>query len=172
MTADAAPLLVTLAMDAASAEYFNAERQRYFPPARNHLAAHITLFHQLPAAEEAAVRRTLAEVAARTPAFCMHTSAVWLLGFGVAYLLESRHAQDVQASLKQAFAPWLTPQDANRAFKPHITVQNKVAAETAKTLHAALAARFTPRAVQAVGLDLWRYLGGPWEHRARFDFPL
>jgi hypothetical protein len=30
--------------------------------------------------------------------------------------------------------------------------------------------RLTPAAVGAVGLGLWRYLGGPWEKVARYPF--
>ena len=33
-----------------------------------------------------------------------------------------------------------------------------------------LAAGFTPTAVHARGLGLWRYLGGPWEPVAEFPF--
>lgn len=164
------PLLVTLAMDAASFAHFNGLRQQHFPPARNHIPAHITLFHQLPATEEAAVRGALAVAAHHQKAFIMHSSGVWMLGFGVAYRVESAEARALRDNLARQFAAWLTPQDAQRTFTPHITVQNKTTAEAANQLHAELASQFMPTAITAVGLDLWRYLGGPWEHCARFDF--
>lgn len=164
------PLLVTLAMDDASFAHFNAERIRYFPPERNHIPAHITLFHKLPGEEEEAVRRILAVTAHHQRPFTMHTTGLWMIGFGVAYLIENADAQVLRAQLQQQFKPWLSPQDAKQGFRPHITVQNKTTATAAKALHAELSQVFLPRAVQAVGLDLWRYLGGPWEHRARFDF--
>lgn len=49
-------------------------------------------------------------------------------------------------------------------------MQNKVAPEVARALHARLAAEFVPHGVQVPGLGLWRYLGGPWEPVARFPF--
>lgn len=164
------PLLVTLAMDADSFEHFNGLRQVHFPPERNHIPAHITLFHHLPGAEEATVVQVLARAAADTPRFLMETSGLWMMGFGVAYLLQSPQAVALHAQLQQQFAPWLTPQDARQGFKPHITVQNKASATAAKHLHAQLLESFAPQTIEAMGLDLWEYLGGPWKHRARFAF--
>lgn len=164
------PLLVTLAMDEASFARFNAERQRYFPPERNFLAAHITLFHALPAGEESAIRETLAQRAAAMTTFAMQLSELWNLGRGVAYRLSSPEAQALHTQLQQHWYDWLKPQDRQRGFRPHITVQNKTTAEAARALHATLSAAFVPAEVTATGLELWRYLGGPWEHLARFDF--
>ena len=42
------PLVATLIMEPAAATYFNELRQLHFPPERNHLKAHLTLFHALP----------------------------------------------------------------------------------------------------------------------------
>lgn len=165
-----APLLVTLAMDDASFQHFDAERVRHFPPARNKLPAHITLFHQLPGEEAASVRATLAELAQVSSIYPMRTSGMWLIGFGVAYRIDSAETQQLHATLQARFLPWLTRQDAQRGFKPHITVQNKASAEQAKALHAELSAVFAPRTIQAVGFDLWHYLGGPWQHLERFPF--
>lgn len=163
-------MLVTLAMDDASFAHFNALRQAHFPPERNHIPAHITLLHHLPGEEEDSVRAALATHAAQQPAFTLRTSGVWMMGFGVAYLLESHEAQALQQALKHHFNAWLTPQDAKPHFKAHITVQNKTTALAAKALHADLLADFTPQPITAVGVDVWHYLGGPWQHRARFAF--
>jgi hypothetical protein len=73
------------------------------------------------------------------------------------------------AHVTLSWAPWLTRQDAQWRH-PHVTVQNKVAPEVARGLHADLAADFTPYGVPAVGLGLWRYLGGPWEPVERYLF--
>lgn len=164
------PLLVTLVMDAKSFEHFNALRQRHFPPERNHIPAHITLFHHLPGDEEAAIYEVLSQRAQARKRFEMRTTDLWMMGFGVAYRIESSDAQALRRELAATFAAWLTPQDAKPGFKPHITVQNKTSAEEAKTLHAQLAADFEPQEIMAVGMDLWRYLGGPWQHVKRFDF--
>jgi hypothetical protein len=57
------PLIVTALMDAVAQERFDQLRRSHFPPERNHLDAHLTLFHRLPddpaisAALQAAVDR-------------------------------------------------------------------------------------------------------------------
>ena len=51
-----------------------------------------------------------------------------------------------------------------------MTIQNKARPEVAKALHDRLKADFRPFQAQAVGLDLWRYRGGPWDKLARFGF--
>jgi hypothetical protein len=42
------PLIVTLLLDDAAQARFDRLRAAHFPSARNHLAAHVTLFHALP----------------------------------------------------------------------------------------------------------------------------
>ncbi len=46
--AGAAPIVITGTMGAADQRYFDALRRAHFPPERNYLSAHITLFHHLP----------------------------------------------------------------------------------------------------------------------------
>lgn len=58
--------------------------------------------------------------------------------------------------------PWLTPQDAAR-FSAHVTIQNKVSPEVARSTLAEVAGDFTPYEALATGLAMWRYVGGPWE---------
>jgi len=164
------PLLVTLAMDDVSFARFDAERKRHFPPERNFLAAHITLFHALPAAEEPSIRELLAETAESYAPFTMNVSTLWNLGRGVAYRVESTDAVRLHGALQRTWFDWLNPQDRAHGFMPHITVQNKVTASEANALHAHLSSGFTPFTMTATGLELWRYLGGPWEHLARFAF--
>ena len=45
---DPAPLILTLKLDQASFTRLDALRQAHFPPERNWLSAHLTLFHHLP----------------------------------------------------------------------------------------------------------------------------
>ena len=129
----------------------------------------MTLFHALPGEQEDAVRAELSAAAER-PAFAVAVTGVRFLGRGVAYDLVSAELDALRASLARSWAPWLTPQDRHR-HRAHVTVQNKVAPETARALHARLSASFVPGSVTARGLGLWRYLGGPWEPVAAFPFP-
>ena len=155
------PLVLTLVLDEQSQRRFDALRAAHFPPERNHLAAHVTLFHALPGEREQAVRRELAEQAGRPP-FTVRVTGLRRLGRGVAYVLESSDLGALRESLVQQWQPWLTPQDSRR-HAPHVTVQNKVPPERARALLEDLQRGFAPYAVTANGLALWRYLGGPWE---------
>jgi 2'-5' RNA ligase len=155
------PLIVTLLLDERSQAEFDRRRAAYFPAERNHLAAHVTLFHALPAEHLDAVAADLAPFAER-PAFEVVVAGLRLLGGGVAYRLESDGLLKLRARLAGEWEPWLTRQDRQR-FAPHVTVQNKVAPAVARELHDRLSAGFAPWTATATGLGLWRYLGGPWE---------
>jgi 2'-5' RNA ligase len=162
------PLVVTLLLDDDAQRRFDRLRAEHFPPERNHLAAHVTLFHALPGEREDAVAADLAAAAARPP-FDVAVTGVRFLGRGVAYTLASTGLTELRRDLAVAWEPWLTPQDRQR-HAPHVTVQNKVDPAVARALHARLSAAFEPGTVGARGLGLWRYLGGPWEPVARYPF--
>ncbi|GJD48180.1 hypothetical protein OPKNFCMD_0896 [Methylobacterium crusticola] len=164
------PLILTLDLDEAAFASFDAQRRRYFPAALNRIPAHVTLFHHLPGEEEAGIAATLlAEARRESGAPEVAVTGVRFTGRGVAYALASDAVSRLRGRLAASFAPWLTAQD-RQGFRPHLTVQNKVAPEVARTLHRELAAAFVPTAFPARGLLLWRYLGGPWEPRGRFPF--
>ena len=167
--ADAAkPLILTLALHPDDQERLNVLRRSHFPPERNYLAAHVTLFHKLPGHEQAAVLADLDDVSARAP-FDVDVTGVRSLGRGVALTLASPELLAVRAELAGRWQLWLGPQDS-QPFKPHVTVQNKVTPERARALHEQLAAAFVPHHIRATGLALWTYLGGPWGHEHTTDF--
>jgi hypothetical protein len=164
-----APLILTLELDEAAFAEFDGLRRRHFPPALNKIPAHVTLFHHLPGEEERGIVETLAaEVRAEAP-IPVKVASLRFIGRGVAYALEAPRLSHVRGRLAAAFEPWLTPQD-RQGYRPHVTVQNKVAPEEARALHRELEAAFVPREIAGTGLLLWRYLGGPWEARGRFPF--
>lgn len=162
------PLIVTLLLEAEAQARFDRLRSEHFPAERNHLAAHVTLFHALPGEQRPAVDAALAGVAARPP-FAVAVTGVQLLGRGVAYRLAAPELSALHARLSAEFDPWLTPQDRQR-LSAHVTVQNKVEPAVARALRDRLAAEFVPVEVPARGLGLWRYLGGPWEPLAEHPF--
>jgi 2'-5' RNA ligase len=162
------PLIVTLLLGEEEQRRFDRLRAAHFPPERNHLAAHVTLFHALPGEHLAQVDADLAAAAARPP-FGVDVTGLRMLGRGVAYTLASAELAQLRAGLVAAWAPWLTPQDRQR-HAPHVTVQNKVEPAVARALHADLSAAFLPETVPARGLGMWRYLGGPWEPLAEHAF--
>jgi 2'-5' RNA ligase len=169
LSASADPLILTLALDPATQARFDRERQAHFPPERNHLAAHLTLFHHLPGEAIDDIVARLAETCRGQPGFDLAVEDVWMMGRGVAYRLRAPELQALHAGLAAAWQSWLTPQD-RQPLRPHVTIQNKVAAEAARALHASLRAGFAPFAARATGLLLWHYRGGPWEPAGEFPF--
>ncbi len=163
-----APLVLTLMLDAASQEWFDVLRSKHFPPERNHLAAHVTLFHALPGNRLEQVTADVRAAAAREP-FPVAVTGVRSLGRGVAYELAAAELSDLHADLSAQWQPWLTAQDRRR-IAPHVTVQNKVEPAAARRLHAQLSAGFRRFEVTAQGLALWRYEGGPWSAVAAAPF--
>ena len=162
------PLIVTLLLDDAAQQRFDRLRAAHFPVERNHLKAHVTLFHALPGDQLPEVRRALAAAADR-PAFDVAVTGVRFLGRGVALDLGAPELTALRTALAAGFDPWLTRQDRQWS-RPHVTVQNKVEPDVARALHARLTAAFVPETVPARGLGLWHYLGGPWEPAGEFAF--
>ncbi|KQT88425.1 2'-5' RNA ligase family protein [Aurantimonas sp. Leaf443] len=166
---EAAPLIVTLGFEAASFARLDAMRRRHFPSARNHIPAHLTLFHKLPGEEAEAVAATLVEVSRATPQLRLSVKGLRFLGYGTAYSIASPSLVALRGELAARFSSWLTPQDAQR-FQPHVTIQNKAPAPVAKALFSELEAEFEPFDLSATGLLLWHYRGGPWEAAGAFPF--
>jgi hypothetical protein len=84
------------------------------------------------------------------------------LGGGVAFRIVSEDLDAIREDLADAFHGMLGAQDQG-GWRPHITIQNKVAVREARRLIEALEAGFVPRPLGVRGLGLHRYLGGPWE---------
>jgi 2'-5' RNA ligase len=163
------PLILTATMEPSALEVFDAQRRTFFPPERNVLTAHITLFHHLPGAELENITTQLEAISLRTPRITAEVTGLRFLGQGVAYNLRASRLSELRAELGVQWAAWLTNQDRS-GFKPHVTVQNKVSGETARETLRILEARFQPWSFSITGLALWRYLGGPWEPVETFAF--
>jgi len=166
---DDAPLILSLGLDAASFSRLNRLRQAHFPAARNHLDAHLTLFHALPGAMEAEIAASLATLAAGSPPPPLRFAGLRSLGRGVAFEVESPELSRLRGLLASAFHGVLGAQD-RQGFRPHVTVQNKVDPAVARALLEELRAGFLPWDGQGEALLLWRYRGGPWEPAGAFPF--
>lgn len=143
-------------------------RRAHFPPERNLVPAHITLFHHLPPS-------LLGELAGRIRRLCAGPrppamlSDVLLLGRAVGYRVESPALMAMREELAETFAGLLTPQDRGRP-RLHITVQNKVKPAQARALAEQLRAGFHPRPLDIAGLAAWHYRDGPWELAMKASF--
>lgn len=168
-----APLILTLALDPDSQAFFDELRRQHFPPARNFLRAHLTLFHALPGEARAEISAHLSAVAAAQSPLPLEVSGVQFMGQGVMYRLESptlrRLHKALQTSWQTDFNFPLSGQD-RQPLHPHVTVQNKVSSAQARALHEQLSASFQPFAATGTGLRLWAYCGGPWEEVEGLSF--
>ena len=163
------PLILTLRMDDLSQQGFNRLREEHFPKGRNFIPAHLTLFHKLPGDREREIVETLNDLCRQQDPFPLTATGLVFMGRGVGYRLESPALQAVRKRLADAWRPWLGAQD-RQGFRPHVTVQNKVPPDEARTLHRRPEETFAPFEVGAEGLLLWRYLGGPWEAVGSYGF--
>lgn len=157
------PLILTARIAENDIARFNQLRLAHFPPDRNVLDAHLTMFHRLPGEYEDAIVAQLEQVAEDYDAFTSDVSGLRHLGAGVAYSITSPALQDIRATLKARFTSWLGSQDMQR-WQPHITVQNKASKAKADELYRDLSETFLAHSICIIGLDLWDYLGGPWRH--------
>lgn len=158
---DAVPIIVTALFGPDDHRWLNRLRRAHFPPERNYLPAHLTLFHHLPPSAEQELRQRLRGHCAG-PAPEARISGLMFMGRGVAYRVESPTLAAIRAELTEAFQGLLVPQD-QAGWRGHVTIQNKVEPKIAKALHQQLERDFVPRLLQIAGLAAWWYRGGPWE---------
>jgi 2'-5' RNA ligase superfamily len=163
-----APIIVTALIGEPDFTILDGLRRAHFPPARNFLRAHLTLFHHLPPSAERELLGAL-RTETREPAPDARLASLINLGRGVAFRVESPGLAEIRARLADRFEPMLVPQDAN-PWRAHVTVQNKVDPAVSRALLAELQADFMPRPLRLKGLAAWWYRGGPWEEIAQFSF--
>jgi len=148
-------------------------RRAHFPPERNHLHAHVTLFH----AFAPSLREELASFLPRIVSEFAPPEGrvIGLLDFGkgTAIRLESPELLTLRAMIADHFHGSLTDQDLHEP-RLHITIQNKVTKEDARILQAELAPTLDPwierRPFTFPALELHLYQGGPWERIRDFSF--
>jgi hypothetical protein len=164
-----APIILTAQMGKSEQAWANALRQKYFPPERNFLDAHITMFHHLAPAQLPEIKSQMARICAEYAPPVASLSDVMHLGRGVAFRIECAELQQIRQQLAEHFSGLLTPQDQAKP-RFHITVQNKVNSKTALALYTELSAGFASRPFAITGLSAFYYRGGPWQHIQSWQF--
>lgn len=164
----AGALIVTAELAETDFAWLDRLRRAHFPPDRNQLPAHLTMFHALPPSAEGEVRRSLSRLAPETPPRAS-IEGLMDLGGGVAFRVVSEELNAMRRELAANFHGLLSAQDSG-GWRPHITIQNKVPPKEARALLARLEREFRPVALRVSGLGLHRYLGGPWEHLEAYSF--
>lgn len=156
------PFIVTAELPADLFAWANRLRQAHFPPERNHLAAHVTLFHALAPSLREELPAVLARMAGEYAAPKGELSGLMSLGKGTALALTSPAMLAIRAEIADLFHGMLTAQDQHKP-RLHITVQNKVTPEAARALQAELEPVVQPRKFAFTGLGLHRYCNPHWE---------
>jgi 2'-5' RNA ligase len=145
-------------------------RRAHYPPERNRVPAHLTLFRQLPPSLESELATRLARFAASRPPFAS-VAGIMDLGQGTALRVESDDLVRIREELAETFHGLLTPQDF-APWRPHVTIQNKVDRREARALQRQLRLTLQPRPLAIRALAAWRYRDGPWEPIRTWPFRL
>lgn len=163
------PLILTAQLPRDMHAWATSLRTRHFPPERNYLEAHVTLFHALPAHCREEVIDCCRQLAGEYAPVDARLLGLMSLGRGTALKLESEGILQLRARIADRFHGMLTRQDEHTP-RLHVTIQNKVDPEEAKALQAELEGTFEPRDFAFRGLGLFCYRGGPWEFAREFAF--
>ena len=164
----AGALIVTAELGRDDFAWLEGLRRAHYPPERNRVPAHLTMFHTLPPSAENEVRRSLARLVAEKPPIA-RIDGLMNLGGGAAFRVVSDDLDRIRDALAAELHGLLSAQDAG-GWRPHVTIQNKVAPKVARALIESLESRFVPRPLKIGGLALHRYLDGPWEKLAANAF--
>jgi hypothetical protein len=165
----APPFIVTAQMPADVHGWADRLRREHFPPERNHLSAHVTLFHAFAPSLRDELRPLLKAICAEHAGPTARITGLMNLGRGTAIALESPGMLELRARIADHFHGALTAQDQHKP-RLHITIQNKVLPEKARALQAELAPALEPRTFTFTGLALHIYRGGPWEAAGLWPF--
>tara|TARA_Y100000768_G_scaffold388012_1_gene381476 strand:- start:2555 stop:3037 length:483 start_codon:yes stop_codon:yes gene_type:complete len=158
-------LIVTAAMNDELHSSMTELRDKFFPREINYLEAHITLFHQFPDRCETQLKEWVRE----QKVMQLELSEPVFLGFGFGVKVESPPLKSFYLALRGNFLNQLSKQDAHKK-NLHITLQNKVEARQAKKECSEFSKNWQPMSGEILGLNLYHYLGGPWEKKEEIKF--
>jgi hypothetical protein len=169
----ASPFILTAALPTDLGAWAEGLRRAHYPIERNHLHAHVTLFHAFAPSLLEELRRFLPRVAGEFGPPAGAVKGIMDLGTGTAIALEAPQLLALRALIADHFHGSLTVQDLHEP-RPHITVQNKVAKSDARKLQASLGPVLAPWIAKGrftfPALELHRYCGGPWEKLGNYSF--
>ena len=164
----AGPLIVTAELGAQDFAWLDGLRRLHYPPERNRVPAHLTLFRTLPPSAEPELERLLRSAASR-PSPAAFIAGVMDLGGGVAFRIASDQLDLLRDELADRLHGLLTPQDSS-GWSAHVTIQNKVEPRVARALIEALGTEHVRRPLHIAGLGLHRYVSGEWQTLRRYPF--
>lgn len=156
------PFIVTAKLPPDIQGWAEGLRRAHYPAERNHLHAHVTMFHAFAPSLMEELRTFLPRVCGDFAAPEAEITGLMDLGGGTAIALASPQLLSLRELIAEHFHGSLTAADLHEP-RPHITIQNKVTKREARALQAALAPAIEHRRFAFPALELHLYRGGPWE---------
>jgi hypothetical protein len=156
-----APFIVTAELPVDIYSWANGLRVQHYPPERNKLAAHVTLFHSFAPSLRDELRRVLGRIAGEFAPPEARCEGLMDLGKGTALAIASPGMLAVRAAIADHFHGALTAQDRH---EPRLTVAE------ARALQRALSASLQPRQFRFPALGLHLYRDTHWEALGTWPF--
>ena len=162
----ARPFILTAALPPAIQGWAQGLRQAHYPPERNHLHAHVTMFHSFAPSLLDELKTFLPRITNEFAPPQGQVSGIMDLGTGTAIALSADPLLSLRQLIAEHFHGSLTDQDRYEP-RPHITIQNKVTKREARALQSQLTLEVElkqddgPFTFPALELHLYR--DGPWE---------
>lgn len=163
------PFIVTGELPADILAWADDLRRAHYPPDRNKLAAHVTLFHAMAPSLREELRGVLGRFAAEFAPPRARIDGLMDLGTGTALLVRCPALLALREAIADHFHGALTAQDLHEP-RLHITIQNKVDRPGARALQAELGASLIPRDFAFTGLGLHLYRESHWDGLGTWRF--
>ncbi|WP_374419082.1 2'-5' RNA ligase family protein [Novosphingobium arvoryzae] len=163
------PFIVTAELPPDLFKWADALRRTHFPPERNWLQAHVTLFHSFAPSLRRELPALLARIAAELAAPSARIDGLMDLGQGTALAIASPPMLAIRERIAEHFHGALTAQDQHPP-RLHITIQNKVTREAARALQAELGRALESRRFRFTGLGLHLYCNPHWQAQGTWRF--
>jgi len=168
-TPSSAPFIVTGELPGDVLAWADGLRKAHFPPERNWLAAHVTLFHAFAPSLREELRGLLGQLAGEFAPPAARIDGLMDLGTGTALAVRSPGLLAIRAAIAERFHGALTAQD-NAPPRLHITIQNKVTRAQARALQAELGPMLRTREFAFSGLGLHLYQRPHWQEQGIWRF--
>lgn len=167
------PFILTAALPAGIQDWAENLRREHYPAHRNHLHAHVTMFHSFAPSLLEELRDFLPTITREFSPPQAEINGLLDLGTGTAIALRSEPLLTLRAMIAEHFHGSLTAQDLYEP-RPHITVQNKVTKREARALQSHLQPEVELKRARGPfvfpALELHLYQDGPWELIKRCSF--
>lgn len=147
-------VIITALLDRDIEKELTTLREKFFPKEINYLPAHITLFHAAPLelVENLNLIREPMPMSMREPVF---------FGRGFGIKVDCPELKAWRRDLLKLPLEF-TPQDEN-SNQLHVTLQNKTQPDRARKDFEKFKEIWKKFDSQVFGVQIWKYLGGPWE---------